>query len=214
MLETVALFSGLDKEELDIIRQCAVTRAFPKNSILFNEGDQSDSLYIVVSGRVKVFLGDDDGKEIDINFHGPGEYFGELALFEDLPRSASVITTEKSKFIILSKTDFLNCLDRHPAISLSVIRELSKRLRELTDNVRSLALMDVYGRVARLLLKLSEPAGGGRVIHQKLTQQDIADQVGSSREMISRILKDLKAGGYIQIEAKQIRLVEKLPAAW
>lgn len=214
MLENVSLFADLTKEELELLSEHAVTRVFPKNSIIINEGDDSDALYIVVSGRVKAFLSDEEGKEIVLTTHEVDDYFGEIALFDDAPRSASVVTLEKSKISIISKTDFEDCLCRNPRIMLRVIRGLIARLRISTENVRSLALLDVYGRVARVLLQLSEEENGQLTIKDKLTHQDIADRVGSSREMISRILKDLKTGGYIEVEERHIIIKEKLPHAW
>jgi CRP/FNR family cyclic AMP-dependent transcriptional regulator len=169
---------------------------------------------VVLSGKVKVFLSDEEGKEVTLNLQGDGEYFGELAILDDAPRSASVMTTEDTKLAVLSKAAFEKCMEQHSTIALTVMRGLARRLRELTENVRSLALMDVYGRVARLLLEMSEEEGGKKIIKQRLTQRDIASMVGASREMVSRILRDLSIGGYISIENKIITLNERLPPAW
>lgn len=214
MLENVLLFEELGKTELDALSSHAVTRVFPKNSVIINEGDISSALYVVVSGKVKTYLSDDKGNEVVLNTHGPGDYFGEMGLFDDAPRSASVVTLEKSTLSLISKSDFEECLRSNPKIALHVIRGVIRRLRTASENVRSLALLDVYGRVARLFLQLAEQHDGQLVINEKLTQQDIADRVGSSREMVSRILKDLKTGGYIQIEDRRITIMEKLPSSW
>ena len=192
----------------------AVTRTFRKNTIVINEGDVGDSMYVVLSGQLKVFLSDDEGKEIVINMMGPGEYFGELSLFDDSRRSASVMTTEETQLSIISKVDFDACMASHPVIAHNIIKGLIGRLRISTENIRSLALMDVYGRVAHLLLQLAEEVDGKLVVKEKLTQQDIADRVGSSREMVSRILKDLKIGNYIEVHNKQITINENLPPHW
>jgi CRP/FNR family cyclic AMP-dependent transcriptional regulator len=213
-LEKISLFAGLSKVDLDAVSSLAVTRNFPKNALVMCEGDQSDSLYIVLSGKVKVFLSDEEGKEVTLNMQGEGEYFGELALLDEAPRSASVMTAEDTKLAIISKKSFDECMKNNPEIAMKVMRGLARRLRELTENVRSLALMDVYGRVARLLLELAEEEKGKKVISQKLTQRDIASMVGASREMVSRILRDLSVGGYITIEHKIITINERLPAAW
>jgi len=214
MLRNVSLFSGLPEESVKAVSALATTRPYPKNTIIISEGDDSDSLYAVLSGKVKVYLSDDEGKEIIINIHGPGDYFGEMALLDDKPRSASVMTLEESKLAVLSKSAFEDCLSKNPQISLPIIRGMSKRLRNLTENVKSLALMDVYGRVARTLLDMAEPKGDALVINQRLTQREIASMVGASREMVSRILKDLSVGGYITIENKKITINEKLPPGW
>jgi len=214
MLENVSLFSGLPQSDLDAISKLATIRTVPRNTIVISEGDTSDSLYAVLSGKVKIYLSDDEGKEIIINIQGMGEYFGELALLDDSPRSASVMTIETCKFAIISKAAFDECLGSNPQIALRVIRGLSARLRDLTENVKSLALMDVYGRVARTLLDLAEDENGEQIIRQRLTQRDIANMVGASREMVSRILKDLSTGGYITIQNKTITIHEKLPHGW
>jgi CRP/FNR family cyclic AMP-dependent transcriptional regulator len=214
MLDDIPLFSDLDKAELALLSGKAVTRQYPRNTIILSEGDHSDSLYIIRSGRVKVFLGNDDGREVILNVQGPGEYFGELALIDSGPRSASVISQDKCLLSIISKGDFEGFLQQHPAATFKIMRGLVKRLRSLTENVRSLALMDVYGRVARLLLKLSQAEGDVRVIRDALTQQDIADRVGASREMVSRILKDLREGGYIEVHERHITIRERLPHGW
>ena len=214
MLDQIPLFSDLDTAELELLSTKMVTRKYPRNTVVINEGDQSDSLYVIRSGSVKVFLGNDEGREIILNVQRAGEYFGELALIDSGPRSASVMTQEKTALSIISRADFEEFLRQHPLANAKIMRGLVKRLRALTDNVRSLALMDVYGRVARLLIKLSQPEGEVRVIRDALTQQDIADRVGASREMVSRILKDLREGGYIEIHDRHITLQERLPHGW
>jgi len=213
-LENISLFAGLSASELEAISKLAVTRTFQKNTMVLCEGEQSDSMYVVQSGKVKVFLSDEDGKEVTLNLQGEGEYFGELALLDEAPRSASVVTVEDTRLTVISKAAFDRCMAHNPEIALKVIRGLARRLRELTENVRSLALMDVYGRVARVLLEMAEEKDGKKVIPQRLTQRDIASMVGASREMVSRILRDLTEGGYISIKSKVITINERLPAAW
>jgi len=149
VLRKVSLFEGLPEEDIKALSDLATVRTFSKNTIIISEGDNSDSMYVVLSGKVKVFLSDDEGKEIIINILKEGDYFGELALLDESPRSASVMTLGESKLAVLSKTAFDECLKANPQIALQVIKGLSLRLRNLTDNVKSLALMDVYGRVAR-----------------------------------------------------------------
>jgi CRP/FNR family cyclic AMP-dependent transcriptional regulator len=214
MLDKIPLFSDLDAAELELLSTRTVTRQYPRNTIIINEGDLSDSLYVIRSGSVKVFLGNREGKEVILNVQRSGEYFGELALIDSGPRSASVITQEKTSLSLISKADFEDFLSQHPAANVKIMRGLVKRLRALTESVRSLALMDVYGRVARLLIKLSQPEGDVRVIRDALTQQDIADRVGASREMVSRILKDLREGGYIEVNERHITIRERLPQGW
>jgi CRP/FNR family cyclic AMP-dependent transcriptional regulator len=214
ILNSIALFSGMSDTDMEAISTLAVQRRFPKNTLVICEGDLSDSLYFILSGKVKVFLSDEEGKEVTLNIQGEGEYFGELAILDEAPRSASVMTVEDTRLAVLSKSAFEKCMEEHPTMAVKVMRGLARRLRELTENVRSLALMDVYGRVARLLLEMAEESGDKKVITQRLTQRDIASMVGASREMVSRILRDLSIGGYISIENKIITINERLPSAW
>lgn len=204
---------ALSPDELRDMTAHAVTRAFPKNAVVLNEGDRTDSLYIILEGRVKAFVADADGKEVVLSTQGPGEYFGEMVLDEG-PRSASVMTLEASRFVIVPKANFKNFLVRNPLFAARLIEKLIHRVRALTENVKSLALMDVYGRIARLLLDLAEKRDGRLIITERLTQKDIASRVGASREMVSLILKDLTAGGYIRNEGHTIVIERTPPQHW
>lgn len=212
-LVQVPLFSELGEEELTAIANMATTRSLPANSVVVNEGDQTNSLYIINSGKVKIYLADENGKEVMLGISGPGEYFGEMVL-DGGPRSASVMTLEASKFSIIQKEDLEKYLRSHPEVALSIIKHLINRVRALTDNVKSLALLDVYGRFRKLLLDLAVEENGKMVIKEKLTQKDMANRVGSSREMISRILRELTVGGYIEINQKKISILKTLPSGW
>ena len=203
----------LSEADLEAISRRAVARAFPKNAAVVNEGERTDSLYIIVSGRVKIYVSDEKGKEIVLNESGPGEYFGEMVLDEG-PRSASVMTLEPTRFLVVPKEDFSDFVARSPEFSLHLIRKLIRRVRALTNDVKSLALMDVYGRVARMLIELAVERDGTLVIEEKPTQQEMASRIGASREMISRILSDLSSGGYIEVERDRIVIARALPAAW
>ena len=214
MLNNVYMFSELAPSDANILTEHSHTRTYPANTILINEGDQTDSLYVILDGEVKVYASDETGKEVILNILHAGEYFGELALVDDAPRSASVMTLAPVKVMVISKADFKQCLAKNSEMAFNLIRSLTKQVRALTENVKSLALMDVYGRVANTLLELSAEKEGKRIIEQKLTHQDIANMVGASREMVSRILKDLATGGYITVDKKSITINEKLPAGW
>lgn len=203
----------LSNPELAAIGSRGIARKFSKNTIIVNEGDSSDGLFIILEGRVKVFVSDEDGHEVVLGTHGPGEYFGELAL-DAGPRSASVITLAPCQLLIVPKEDFREFVVSHPAFAFSLISKLIARVRALTENVKSLALMDVYGRLARLLLELAEERDGVLVIGERLTQQEIASRIGASREMVSRILKDLTTGGYITQSREGIVLHRKPPLHW
>jgi CRP/FNR family cyclic AMP-dependent transcriptional regulator len=212
-LKAVPLFSGLSQQEIATLTDGAIVRTFPKNTIVVTEGERSDSLYVILSGRVKVFVSDEHGKDVVLRVEGPGEYFGELALDEG-PRTASVGTLEPCKMAVIANDVVRGLLASHPEAALQLIRGLIGRMRYMTENLKDLALLDVYGRVAKLLLELATEADGRLVIDQRLTQQDIADRVSASREMVSRILKDLTTGGYITNEGGKIVIQRRPPRAW
>ncbi len=214
LLKSLSLFATLKAKDIASLSACMVLKTYPKNSILLNEGDETDSLFIIESGKVKIYLSNEDGKEIILNILSAGDYFGEIALLDNRPRSASVMSLQHSRLWLISKKEFEACLFRYPEITLLLLKDMSSRLRFLTENVKSLALMDVYGRVARTLLSLATEKEGRLVIEQKLTQQDIASMVGASREMVSRILKELVTGGYISVNRSIITINEELPSHW
>ncbi len=191
----------------------AVARVYPKGTIIVSEGDRTDSLFVILEGRVKVYVSDDHGHEVVLATQGAGEYFGELVLDEG-PRSASVMTLEPSRFLVVPQKDFHDFVISNPAFAFSLIEKLISRVRALTESVKNLALMDVYGRVARLLLELAEERDGVLVIGERLTQQDIASRIGASREMVSRILRDLATGGYISLQRSSILINRRPPAHW
>lgn len=203
----------LSAAEVKAVARRAVARTFPKNTVIITEGDRTDTLHIIVSGRVKIFVSDENGKEIVLNHAGPGEYFGEL-MFVEGPRAASVMTLEPTRFLVVPKEDFREFVVNSPEFSLHLIRKLIRRVRALTNDVKSLALMDVYGRVARMLLDLAVERDGALVIEERPTQQEMANRVGASREMISKILGDLASGGYIAVERDRITIARTLPRAW
>ena len=204
---------SLPLQYLKALAEQGTVKAFPKNTIIVSEGDRSDSLFIVQAGKVKVYLADEHGKELLLGTHGPGEYFGEMILDEG-PRSASVMTMEPSRFSVITTDQFKQFLARHPDIGLELIKSLIHRVRALTKTVGNLGLLDVYGRVARLLLDMAVEENGKQVIKEHLTQQDMASRVGCSREMISRILKDLRVGGYIKTDGDRMTIAKKPPSAW
>ena len=195
----------------EILGKAGKKRLYPKNTIILSEGDPSNCLYVIHSGKLKAFLADEQGREIVLNIMEPGEYFGEIALIDNEARSASVMTMEDSQLTLVTKEEFNDCLLRNPKLATPLMLGLIKRLRISTRKVGSLALLDVYGRVASTLLQLAKELDGKLVIREKLTHQEIANIVGASREMVSRIMHDLTQGGYISVDSKrQIILNEKL----
>lgn len=204
---------GLTETELRALSAQGAVKSFQKHTVIVSEGDETDSLYVVLSGRVKVFVADESGKEVVLGTQGAGEYFGEMVL-DGGPRSASVMTLEPSRFLVVPKRKVRDFLRGQPDFAIRLIEKLIRRGRALTASVKNLALMDVYGRVARLLLELAEDDRGTLAIREKLTQQDIASRVGASREMVSKILNDLAAGGYLSITHKRITIHKAPPRHW
>jgi CRP/FNR family cyclic AMP-dependent transcriptional regulator len=191
-------------------------RHFPANAVLVTEEDTSDSLFIILRGRVKAYGAGADGREVVYGTQGVGEYFGEMTL-DGGPRSASVMTLEASTCAVVPGTEVRDFLAHHPDFALHLVKKLIRLTRASTEQVKSLALDDVYGRIARLLRTLAQPLAGENgvlLLPDKMTQQDIAERVGSSREMVSRIFKPLTEGGYVELRAGRIALLKKLPARW
>jgi CRP/FNR family transcriptional regulator, cyclic AMP receptor protein len=205
--------AALPEELLRAFSQLPIVRSFPRNTVILSEGDRTDSLYVVLSGKVKFYISEASGREVVLGTAGPGEYFGEMVLDEG-PRSASVLTLEPSRFAVVSHGEMRTALAAHPDFALHVIVKLISRVRALTENVRSLALLDVYGRVARLLLDLAVEQDGKWVVAERLTQREIASRVGASREMVSRVFRELGDGGYISLRGRRIEINRKPPAGW
>lgn len=208
------LFNYLEKQEVEKVLSHVHSRCFRKKTQIVTEGNDSYSLYFLLEGKVKVYLNDNTGKEIIINNHKPGDFFGELGLIKSIPRTASIVTVTDCKIGVMQELDFKHCLSSYPAFSIALIENLSARLIDATESIRQLGLMDVYQRIVVTLLSLSEEKGDVRVIPEKLTQQNIANRVGASREMVARILKDLRSGGYITQDTNGITIHKTLPRSW
>jgi len=208
-LKAVPFFTQLADTELDTVRSLATEKNYPKNAVVLTEGEMGDSLYMIQSGKVKVFIGDENGREIILKILGPGAFFGEMSMIDKQPRSASVRTIEASSFLVLTHAAFERSLEQAPRIANLVMTCLAQRVREADRKIGTLALMDVYGRVASTLLELAVYNDGKLMVGEKLSQQDLANMVGASREMVNRILKDLSDRGFISIESKEITIVNR-----
>jgi CRP/FNR family cyclic AMP-dependent transcriptional regulator len=204
LLRNVPLLSVLSEQELALLARVVTRKSYARGSLILGAGDPTDSLYILISGRIKVFMSDLDGKEVILAIIGPNEFVGEMGLIDDSPRSANVVALESCEIVCISKADFKRCLADNFDMAMTVMRGLVKRLREADNQIGSLALMDVYGRVARLLLESAEVVNGEKVVTKKLSKQDIARMIGASREMVSRVMKHLQAAGYIEERANSI----------
>lgn len=207
-MKCVPLFAHLNPRELAEIGAAAREKSYPKNSVILFEDDPGDALYVVLRGQVKVVLIGEDGREVILSILKEGDFFGEMALIDDQPRSAHVIAMEESHLLVLHRDEFRKCLEETPRIALGLLQALSRRLRRADDKIGGLVLLDVNGRVARLLLELADEHDGVQ-IPRKVTHHTIAQMIGSSRETVSRTIRDLGERGLIEVSRKTIVIRER-----
>ena len=207
-LATVPLFKGLDPAELTRFAELLREKSYPKGSVILFEDDPGDALFIVRSGRVKVVLVAEDGREVILGLLGPAEHFGELALIDDQPRSAHVIAMEESALLVLRREDFRRRVEQSPEVAWSLLTELSRRLRRADGKIGSLVLLDVPGRIARMLLDTADE-GGSDLIDKPLTHQTIAHVIGASRETVSRAMREFQDAGWLKAERRRIELTDR-----
>ena len=210
LISSIPLFSTLPKAQLSLLADCASARNYPRGSVILRAGQETDGLYIMLSGRAKVFMSNEDGREVILATLGARDFFGEMGLLDEQPRSASVETLEDSSLMRIGKADFLRCLSDNFDLAMRILLALVKRLRESDRQIESLALMDVYGRVARVLLDHAQPVDGQYVIANPPLKMEIARMIGASREMVSRVMKDLQQAGHIQVDKRRIVLFDRL----
>lgn len=209
-LKTFPLFHGLPDATLGAVAQSAVMRRFPRGQAVVHAGDRTDYVYFVLTGSLKVVVSDENGREVILSILGQGELFGEMGIFGEHPRSASVVSVMPSDLIMVSKNDFRHLMHDNFDVAWRMMCNLADRLRNADRKIESLALMDVYGRVARLLIEMSEEVNGQSLVVSKITKQDIAKMIGASREMVSRVMKDLSLQGLIEETDHGIILRERL----
>lgn len=208
VLQKVPLFRSLSEGDLTAFADLLRERSYPKGSVILFEDDPGDALYIVGTGQVKVVLIGEDGREVILSVLGEGSFFGEMALLDDEPRSAHVIAMEDATVLALRREDFQARLRLSPEVAIALLRELSSRLRRADQKIGGLVLLDVNGRVAELLLRLAEEERSDRIT-QKLTHHTIAQMIGSSRETVSRTMRDFVERGLIRASRKDITLTDR-----
>ena len=208
VLRKVPLFSDLSEADLASFGEVTREREYPKNSVILFEDDPGDSLYIVSTGQVKVVLIGEDGREVILSVLGDGDFFGEMALIDDEPRSAHVIAMKDSQLLVLRRDDFQAQVAMHPQIALKLLRVLVQRLRRADEKIGGLVLLDVNGRVARLLLDLADESGGPKIT-RRLTHHTIAQMIGSSRETVSRAMRELVDRGLIETTRREIAIKDR-----
>lgn len=208
-LASVPLLSGLDPAEIARFADMTRERSYPKGSVILFEDDPGDSLFLVKNGRVKVVLIGEDGREVILGILTVGDHFGELSLIDGHPRSAHVIAMDDAQLIVLRREDFRRRVEESPRVAWALLVEISRRLRRADEQIGSLVLLDVDGRIARLLLDAAAESGGA-TIEKRLTHQTIAQMIGASRETVSRAMREFQDNGLISVQRRQISIANRV----
>jgi CRP/FNR family transcriptional regulator, cyclic AMP receptor protein len=207
LLRTVPIFSELSDADVASLAHLLTRRKYPKDAVVFFENEEGDSFFMIVEGRIKVTILGDDGREVILSMLTPGDFFGEMALLDNEPRSATAIAAEESELLSLSRADFQSVATKR-SITGALIKVLTARLRKANHQISTLALLDVYGRVARVILDMARDEGrrlkDGRIAFRRATHQEIANRIGTTRETVTRMLKDLERQGLIEVDSKEI----------
>ncbi len=212
LIRRVPLFSMLTPSQAESVSEAVIKRRFKRGELIVEQGKKSNALFIILTGRARVLTTDARGREVILANLSPGDYIGEMSLIDNEPHSASVRAEVQTDVLMLGRVEFARCLPENTSMAYAVMKGLVQRLRHADRKIESLALMDVYGRVARALLEASElDANGQAVIRDKVSRQDLAKMVGASREMVSRVMKDLEERGYIEtLENNSVLIKERL----
>lgn len=210
LLRTVPIFAELSEVDIQALARLTTRRRYPKDTVVFFENEQGDTLFMILEGRVRVTILGDDGREVILSVLGPGDFFGEIALLDNEPRSATAIAAEDSELLLLQRNEFQGAMSENPSISGALIRVLSARLRRANHQISTLALLDVYGRVARVILDIAREEGrrlkDGRIAFRRATHQELANRIGTTRETVTRMLKDLERQGLITVDGREVVL--------
>lgn len=210
-LRQIPLFSSLKDEEIEAIYKLSVTKKCSKDTIILLEDEEGDTLFVILSGKVKVTTFSQSGKEVIFSILNEGDFFGDMSLLDGKPRSATVISIEESELRLIRRSDFNKLIESHPGIALKLLEELTSRLRKADERIESLALLDVTGRVAGILLQLADERGekteGSILIKSRPTHQELANMVGTTRETVTRILKQLGNKKYINMDGKDLTII-------
>jgi CRP-like cAMP-binding protein len=208
LLRTVPIFAELSEADIASLARLTSRRSCPKDTVVFFENEEGDSFFCIVDGRIKVTILGDDGREVILSVLGRGDFFGEMALLDNEPRSATAIAVEDTELLSLHRNDFQSVLSDNRSIMSALIKILTARLRRANHQISTLALLDVYGRVARVIVDTARDEGkrlkDGRIAFRRATHQEIANRIGTTRETVTRMLKDLERQGLIHIEGKEV----------
>jgi CRP/FNR family transcriptional regulator, cyclic AMP receptor protein len=208
LLRTVPIFSELTDEDIASLSRLAARRRIPKDTVVFFENEEGDFFFMILEGRIKVTILGDDGREVILSVLGAGDFFGEMALLDNEPRSATAIAIEETELLSLHRVDFQAVLTDNRSITVALIKSLTARLRRANHQISTLALLDVYGRVARVIAEMARDEGrrlrDGRIAFRRATHQEIANRIGTTRETVTRMLKDLERQGLIHVEGREM----------
>jgi len=212
ILRKVPLFSSLKDEELEAINLVSIVKKYPKDMIILLADEEGDTLFVIIKGKVKITSFSEAGKEVIFSIMGEGDFFGDMSLLDGKPRSASVVSIEDSELCLLRRNDFNRLVEKHPGIALKLLKELTSRLRKADERIESLALLDVSGRIAGILLQIAEESGkrapdGGVIIQSRPTHQELANMVGTTRETVTRILNQMEHNNYIVMSGKSVTIL-------
>ena len=211
LLRQIPLFSSLKDEEIEAIYKLSVTKKCPKDAIILLEDEEGDTLFVILKGKVKVTTFSESGKEVIFSILNEGDFFGDMSLLDGKPRSATVISIEESELRLIRRSDFNKLIETHPGIALRLLEELTSRLRKADERIESLALLDVTGRVAGILLQLADERGEKSersiLIKSRPTHQELANMVGTTRETVTRVLKQLENKKYISMDGKNLTII-------
>ncbi|HEU4458156.1 MAG TPA: Crp/Fnr family transcriptional regulator [Methylibium sp.] len=211
LIRRVPLFSLLTGEQAQSIAEGVVKRRYRRGEVIVEQGTKSNALYILLTGRARVVTADARGREVILAVLQPGDYLGEMSLIDNEPHSATVRAEVQCDVLVLGRAEFARCLPENSSLSYAIMRGLVARLRAADRQIESLALLDVYGRVARALLDMAEDGAEFKLIRNKVSRQDLAKVVGASREMVSRVMKDLEERGFIQTQDNgSVHIMERL----
>jgi len=210
----VSFFAAFPEHELERLQNVSTIRRLKKSTNLIVAGDESHAAYVLLSGTATAFTSSDDGNEFIVNSFQAGDFFGELGVLDQSARTASIVTTSDCECLVIPRAELIRAIESEPKVASAIISTLVTRIRDMTEDVSCLALMDVYSRIVRVLKSESIPDEEGIMRTGPMTHQELANRVGASREMISKILKDLKKGGYIDTTDKRIVISKPLPDRW
>ena len=212
-LGTVPPYDALDEKGLQLLADIAIRRSFKKNMVIIRQGDDTNTMFILIEGQMRVYVEDEEGKQLTVRMLKSGDSFGEVALIGEFPRTANVVTLTGCVVAALPREKYLSFLKQHPEVALALAKTLANMVRDTTEELGSIALHDVYGRITHIFEKYAFEVDDRQLV-PKFTHREIAGMIGSSREMVSKILKELEKGNYISISDKHYVIDKNLPANW